>query len=279
MTDSLNRYPRLTKSFKGKYPFKIGTTSFIYPDYFIPNVRMLGPYLDEIELLLFESDSVASLLSKSVISDLIQLSENFNLTYNIHLPTDISISDPDPKKQQRAVDILIRVIDQTADLLPSTCTLHVPYTNLSFEDNKVRRWQNLVCNHLGKILAKGIPPEKLALETLDYPIDILSKIIEKLNLALCLDIGHLIVHGYDIQSIFNNYAELISIIHLHGVDHCRDHLALDQLPERLLRTVIWILKNFKGTVSLEVFCFQHLDTSLRFLDLCWNNDKEDIRII
>jgi sugar phosphate isomerase/epimerase len=279
MTDSLNRYPRLTKSFKGTYPFKIGTTSFIYPDYFIPNVRMLGPYLDEIELLLFESDSIDSLISKSVISDLIQLAENFNLTYNIHLPTDISISDPDPEKQQRAVDILIRVIDQTADLLPSTCTLHVPYTNLSFENNTVRRWQNLVCNHLGKILAKGIPPEKLALETLDYPIDILAEVIERLNLALCLDIGHLIVHGYDIQSIFNNYAELISIIHLHGVDHCRDHLALDQLPERLLRTVIWILKNFKGTVSLEVFCFQHLDTSLRFLDLCWNNDKEDIRII
>lgn len=279
MTDSLNRYPRLTKSFKGKYPFKIGTTSFIYPDYFIPNVRMLGPYLDEIELLLFESDSIDTLLSKSVISDLIQLAENFNLTYNIHLPTDISISDPDPKKQQRAVDILIRVIDQTADLLPSTCTLHVPYTNLSFEDNTVRRWQNLICNHLGKILAKGIPPEKLALETLDYPIDILAEIIERLNLALCLDIGHLIVHGYDIQSIFNSYAELIPIIHLHGVDHCRDHLALDQLPERLLRTVIWILKNFKGTVSLEVFCFQHLDTSLRFLDLGWNDDEEDIRII
>ncbi|MGD8257887.1 MAG: cobamide remodeling phosphodiesterase CbiR [Desulfobacterales bacterium] len=279
MTDLLNRYPRLTRSFKGKYPFKIGTTSFIYPDYFIPNVRMLGPYLDEIELLLFESDSVDSLLSKSVISDLIQLSKNFNLTYNIHLPTDISISDPDPKKQQRAVDILIRVIDQTADLLPSTCTLHVPYTNLSFEDNTVRRWQNLVCNHLRKILAKGIPPEKLALESLDYPIDILAEIIERLNLVLCLDIGHLIVHGYDIQSIFNSYAELISIIHLHGVDHCRDHLALDQLPERLLRTVIWILKNFKGTVSLEVFCFQHLDTSLRFLDLCWNDDEEHIRII
>jgi len=279
MTDSSNRYPRLTKSFKGKYPFKIGTTSFIYPDYFIPNVRMLGPYLDEIELLLFESDSVDSLLSKSVISDLIQLSENLNLTYNIHLPTDISISDPDPKKQQRAVDTLMRVIDQTADLLPSTCTLHVPYINLSFEEGTIRKWQDMVCNHLGNILTKGIPPEKLAIENLDYPIEILAGIIERLNLAICLDIGHLIVHGYDIQSIFNNYSELIPILHLHGVDNCRDHLALDRLPERLLRTVISILKNFKGTVSLEVFCFQHLDTSLKFLDLGWNNEKEDIRII
>ena len=274
MTDSSNRYPRLTKSFKGTYPFKIGTTSFIYPDYFIPNVKMLGPYLDEIELLLFESDSLDALLSRSVRAELVQLSENLNLTYNIHLPTDISISDPDPKKQQRAVDILMRVIDQTADLSPSTCTLHVPYTEISFEEDTIRGWLDGVCNHLETLLARGIAPEKLAIETLDYPIEIFARIIEKLNTAVCLDVGHLMVHGYDIHSIFNTYSELTSIIHLHGVDNRKDHLALDQLSETLLRRIISILKNFTGTLSLEVFCFEDLNISLKILERFWNSEQE-----
>ena len=48
-------YPALPKSYKGIFPFKIGTTSFIYPDGYVQNVKMLAPYLDEIELILFES--------------------------------------------------------------------------------------------------------------------------------------------------------------------------------------------------------------------------------
>jgi hypothetical protein len=46
-------YPALNKSYKGLFPFNIGTTSFIYPDDYVPNVKMLGPYLGNIELLLF----------------------------------------------------------------------------------------------------------------------------------------------------------------------------------------------------------------------------------
>ena len=79
MKNQLYTYPFLTKSYKGFYPFKIGTTSFIYPDLYVPNVRMLGPFVDEIELLLFESGPSASLLSKTVIADLQHLSREFNL--------------------------------------------------------------------------------------------------------------------------------------------------------------------------------------------------------
>ena len=37
------------------YPFKIGTTSYIYPAGYVDNVKILAPCLDEIELLLLES--------------------------------------------------------------------------------------------------------------------------------------------------------------------------------------------------------------------------------
>jgi hypothetical protein len=76
-------YPSLARSYKGIFPFKLGTTSFIYPDHYIPNVKMLGPYLDEIELLLFESLPADALPSKAVIAELSDLAREYDLTYNI----------------------------------------------------------------------------------------------------------------------------------------------------------------------------------------------------
>ena len=89
----------MTKSYKGLYPFRLATTSFIYPDHYVPNVKMLGPYFDEIELLLFESLQPDSLPDPTVIAQLSHLAEKYDLTYNVHLPTDISITDPRPSKQ------------------------------------------------------------------------------------------------------------------------------------------------------------------------------------
>ena len=70
-------YPTLPKSYKGLFPFKIGTTSYIYPDGYIPNVEALAPYLEEIELLLFESSPANLLLSPAEISDLGRLAKKY----------------------------------------------------------------------------------------------------------------------------------------------------------------------------------------------------------
>jgi sugar phosphate isomerase/epimerase len=267
-----NNYPSLTKSYKGKYPFKIGTTSFIYPDHYIPNVKMLGPYLDEIELLLFESTGTAGLPSKSVITKLSGLAEDFDLTYNVHLPTDISISDQDPKRQIHAVDTMIRVMELVYPLCPSSLTLHLPYIDGSFEENNIKIWQNRVHSNLEKILSAAVAKDKIAIETLDYSFKLVDDIIVDLDLKICLDLGHLMVHGYDIKKIFNKYADRTSIIHLHGVENDHDHTTLERLPKKLLEPVLWILKSFSGVVSLEIFSFENLNSSLKFLENHWEED-------
>ncbi|MBW2248941.1 MAG: sugar phosphate isomerase/epimerase, partial [Deltaproteobacteria bacterium] len=119
-------YPSLPKSYKGLYPFKLGTTSFIYPAGYAQNVIILAPYVDEIELLLFESNP-DSLPSTHEIKKLLSLSKEFDLTYNVHLPTDVSLSDPEPSIRHAAVETLKKVMDLTAPLSPSTCTLHLSY--------------------------------------------------------------------------------------------------------------------------------------------------------
>jgi hypothetical protein len=61
----------------------------------------------------------------------------------------------------------------------------------------------------------------------------------------------------------------MAVIHLHGVtvqDHkVRDHAGLDCLAPEQLDQVMALLRNFRGTVSLEVFNRLNLDRSLAVL--------------
>jgi sugar phosphate isomerase/epimerase len=262
-------YPSLTKSHKGIYPFKLGTTSFIYPDHYISNVKLLGPYLDEIELLFFESKGIDALPSKSVITELSRLAKEFDLNYNVHLPTDTSISSLDHREQRHAVENMIRVMDLVAPLSPSALILHVPYPEESFEAYNVKKWQNRVYNNLDKLSAAALQKDKLAIENLDYPFELLEDIILELDLKICLDLGHLMVYDYDIIKVFNKYSFKTSIIHLHGVEKGQDHKTLDLLPKKLIEPVLWILKRFTGVVSLEIFSFENLKSSLKFLEKHW----------
>jgi len=44
------------RSLKGLFPFRPGTTSYIIPGEIEPNVRHLGGMVDDIEIVLFQSD-------------------------------------------------------------------------------------------------------------------------------------------------------------------------------------------------------------------------------
>ena len=267
-------YSTLSKSYKGAFPFNIGTTSFIYPDDYVANVKMLGPYLENIELLLFESNHTDALPSKQVIGELANLAKDFNLTYNVHLPTDISISNRDPQKQSIAVETIVRVVERVAPLCPTTLTLHVPYHDDSLEEDDVKNWQERAIKNLDKILASGIPAQLISIENLDYPFEIVAPVISGLDLTICLDCGHLMLHGDDIQTFFNTYSAKTAIIHLYGVAKNHFHGALDQLSETKMAPIMRLLAKFNGIVSLEVFSYAHLDASLKFLEKCWNNQQK-----
>jgi len=259
----------LPKSYKGVYPFKLSTTSFIYKDSYVPNVKMLGPYLDEIELLLFESKP-GCLPKQNEIDELSILSKEFDITYNIHLPTDIYFSHKDPSVRQHAVETILRVLDLTSPLSPSTCTLHLSYDEASREKANVIRWQELTSESIKQLINFGVKAEETSIENLNYPFEWVEDIVRDFKFNICMDIGHLIVCDTDIKTFFDSYFENISIIHLHGVENGRDHLSLERLPEERVGEVIEILNKYKKTVSIEVFSYDALKSSLEFLEKCWN---------
>ena len=258
-------HPPLPKSYKGAFSFKIGTTSFIYPDGYVQNVKMLAPYLDEIELLLFES-TPGSLPSVHEVEQLFSLANEFDLTYNIHLPLDISLGAPERSIQHFALETIKQIINLTATLSPSTYTLHLPYDEVDFDGEQIKHWQARLNTSIKKLLSAGINGEMISIETLSYPLSWVEEILIDFNLSVCIDIGHLMLYGFDPESVFNKYKKRTPILHLHGVDNHQDHLPLDRLTKENAKTVSNILKEYEGVVSLEIFSFEHLKTSLIFLE-------------
>ncbi|MBL7179971.1 MAG: cobamide remodeling phosphodiesterase CbiR [Pseudomonadota bacterium] len=261
-------YPALPKSYKGVYPFKLGATSFTYPDHIIPNIKMLGPYLDEIELLLFES-APSSLPSRADINEIRRLAAAFDLTYNIHLPLDISLGAPDPSRRQADLETIKHIIDLTASLSPSTRTLHLPYDETDAEPERIQRWRERLCQSIKQLLAAGIDSESISIENLDYPFEWVEAILNDFNLSVCIDIGHLMVNQYDVEAAFDKYHAKTTIIHLHGVENNQDHLSLDRMSPEKTEIIIKKLQRFGQVVSLEVFSYEKLVGSLDFLDKCW----------
>ncbi|MCF8110407.1 MAG: sugar phosphate isomerase/epimerase [Desulfobacteraceae bacterium] len=280
MTDKKNnskthpQYKPLDKSYKNRFPFTVASPSFIYPDHVLPNARMLAPFIDEIELVFFESEYEESLPPEGDIKKLAKLSESTGLTYNVHLPIDVSITDPDEKKRAEAIKLTARTVERARLLEPSTWTLHLPYTGCGNDARSVETWQKLAGPAVKTLLdTTGIASRSVSVETLDYPPAWLKPLADDLDLSICLDIGHLMEHGYDIADAFKTFGERISILHLYGgVKSGRGHIGLGHLPDIYAPAVSYILSCFSGTVSLEVFSRKDLEESLSALArLVWND--------
>jgi len=257
------------KSYKGLYPFRLATTSFIYPAGYADNVEAIGPFVDEIELLFFETLTGDRSALHAEVQRLLGLSERLTLSFNVHLPTDVCPSHASKIKRQAAVDALKQVTELTSPLSPSTWTLHLPFEGSFLNMEHVKRWQDRSLQGVTAFLDSGIVPQSISVETLDYPFELAEPIISELGLSVCMDVGHHIVHGFDYQALFKRLAERITILHLHGVEGHNDHLSLDRLTPQHTAAILEVLKQFKGVASIEVFSYSQLKSSLEFLEKNW----------
>jgi sugar phosphate isomerase/epimerase len=254
------------KPLKGIYPFRLGTTSYIYPADYVANVQRLAPFLDEIELLLFES-TYASLPSSVVVSELGRLAVEKQVTYNVHLPLDIDLGATDTAARHQAVNALAVVMERVQPLLPTSYTLHLGCHIHDFSSDKVAAWQNRTAQSLSHLFKEtAVPGRQICIETLDYPPKWFLPLLDPFDLSVCLDIGHIVRFGYAaIEDIFSNFLHRTQIFHLHGVRQGKDHLALNHLDQEVLHKLAAVLSGFSGSVSLEVFSLEHLKQSMHCL--------------
>ena len=271
----------MLKDYRGRFPFKLATTSYIYPDEIVPNVVKLGPFFDEIELVLFESKGKNRIPDSTQINRLIELSLLHRVGFNIHLPIDISLGDESEKVRATGVSVVRRVIQKTLPVNPSFYVLHLDFINPPtpslrkggergfMQETDIEAWRMRVIRSLKEILNQGIEPKRISIETLGYPFEWIEDTVKEFGFSICLDIGHILINGYDLDHYFKTYLPRTSIIHLHGVHNSSDHLGIETLPEPDLNLILSALRRYHGIVSLEVFSINELKSSLSILEEKW----------
>ena len=193
------------------------------------------------------------------------LAADLDITYNVHLPIDIDPADPLAERRRQARHELERFIRRTLPLAPTSFTLHLPCNRKMADTELIRCWQTFNGDALAALLDSGIDPDLICVENLDYPFEWVAGIVERFNLRICFDLGHMLIQGQPLDVFFARYKDRIDIIHLHAVEGGRDHLALDRMDPAAWKIIRPILSEFAGTVAVEGFSRQNLERSLAFL--------------
>jgi sugar phosphate isomerase/epimerase len=139
----------------------------------------------------------------------------------------------------------------------------------AIQEKDVEAWRRRVSRSLKEILSNGIEAKRISIETLAYPFEWIEDMVKEFGFSICLDIGHILTHGYDLENYLKSYLPRTSIVHLHGVHKGSDHLGIEKMPEPDLNLILSALRHYHGIVSIEVFSINELKSSLSILEEKW----------
>jgi sugar phosphate isomerase/epimerase len=267
-----------------------GTTSYVLPADLLPNVRLLAPLVDDIELILFEGEE-SNLPRRGDVAEMGRLARESGSGFTVHLPLDVGIGELDPVLRRRAQETCLRVVDLTLELEPHAFVVHpelplayhppfgeAPQPLDSLAPGFKARWLEALGESLARIAAlTGDFP--LALENLQFPYAWVRELLDDLDLGVTFDVGHLLSAGGVVSDHLTAIGDRLTVVHLHGFADGRDHQALTSYPKTELAAM---LAGFAAVptrrpalasddnlpaivVSLEVFGWRPTVPSLRAL--------------
>jgi sugar phosphate isomerase/epimerase len=241
-------------------PFRLGSTSYVYPDDILPNVEQLAAAgdVDDVELILFEvDDGPNNLPSEAIITRLAALGAAANISYTVHLPLDLTLA-ADGSAAHQSLQKAERVIKITAPLTPYAYVFHLDGQGVGQPG-----WVDRSVRALEQVIPWVERPELLAVENLEtWDAAYLDPVLESLPISRTTDIGHLWKMGLDPLARLAAWLPRTRVIHLHGLAE-RDHKSLALMAPEELDPVVEALLSFPytGVLTLEVFETQDFFTS------------------
>lgn len=254
---------------KGRYPWRVGATSFVLPAGVSENVDYLADRADDIQLLFFESASQTLLPHKVDVSYLQNSAQEHNVTYTVHLPTDLSLGGDNRQAREGGVVEVLRLMEELAPLEPRAFDLHL---NMVSDVDK-ELWIDRL-DHSLTLLADRLGRDRdlIAVENIDYSFSQVRSLVLEHGFSLCLDIGHALRYGDDVSQIIEDMCHARHI-HYHGVAGGRDHRAISSSSGELSRRLgaAMAAENFDGVFTVEVYTRNALEKSLKELAAAWSD--------
>jgi sugar phosphate isomerase/epimerase len=152
------------------------------------------------------------------------------VTYTVHLPLwSVEPSTPLTPVRRGSVEAVIQMIQTTAPVEPEVYVLHATgnlaaeFYNMKISEMArtiiLRQFQNGARESIKTILAEtGIPSRKLAIETIEFPLDLTIELAEELDLSMCLDTGHVLAGfpgWFDFFEVVDRILPRVAEVHLH----------------------------------------------------------------
>lgn len=243
----------------------------MYPADIVPNVQRMAPVVDDIELVLFQSEHSSNFPHKKTIAQLKELGKDNGCTYTVHFPIDKKAGSSDPGIRRSFVNAVKTLVDLTSDLTPFAYILHLEGISGLSTPEQIETWRKNVNDVCSEICAISlVEKSKICIENLDYNIDLNADVASLHGFSLCLDIGHLFLYHNNWPLVCRNFAPRAKVIHVHGIRDGKDHNAL-RLKElnkthKVLREV---LETFFGVLTLEVFNEQDFLESREAIEGLW----------
>ena len=265
---------------KKRYPFRVGTTSYIVQAGLCENLLWLSDRVDDMQLVLFDSPGCSNLPSEAEVENLKNISREKEISVSVHLPVSIELGDPDPAIRRSSAELFKRTVELTAPLDPSFWVFHVTGAPafasmrttdfVALETCKVR-----VYEALSPLMDLFDDSRKLAIENVLPHFYIEPEFVSAFDTAVCIDIGHLLCHGQDVDEHLARWIRRCRSVHLHGVDvNGIDHQSLHCIPRTLLSHILKKLQQlgFGGTLTLEVFEREGFERSIVALEAAYSDD-------
>lgn len=206
------------------------------------------------------------------------------LAYTLHLPLwSVEPSTPLTPVRRGSVEALVETIRATRPIEPEVYVLHATgalaaeFYNMQISEMArmliLRQFQSGARASIRSLLDEtGIPSRRLAIETIEFPLDMTLELAEEFDLSVCLDTGHVLAGfpgWFDFFEVLEKLLPRLAEVHLHdskkmpegvrgyGEDHKplgQSDLELGRLLDRLAAA------NFSGPLVFELKVDEALDS-------------------
>jgi sugar phosphate isomerase/epimerase len=189
-------------------------------------------------------------INKESIRELIKIKKEEKIVYTVHLPLwSIEPASPNEFIRKASVDVLADAVRLCEPLDPEVYVVHAT-GSLAAEFSRLEVdefYREFIGSQMGNIAEKSIrellsktnlEPNRLAVETVEFPFKFMRGIIDRLDLSICFDTGHLLAGysgTYPFMGFLHDNFDRIANIHFHdgfcedkgnGQKIVKDHLPL-----------------------------------------------------
>ena len=259
---------------KRRFPFRVGTTSYIVQDNLIENLRFLADKVDEMQLVLFDTECGSNIPTPREIDELRRIARDTDTAFTVHLPGSIELGDPDPEVRRTSCELFKRVVNAITPLSPLGWILHIvgspEYSRReTIDPDRLTHQAERAHESLARLMPLFGSSRDLCIENIHTHFFIEPPFVEAFDTSACIDVGHLVCHGQNVEEHLNAWLPRCRVMHLHGTNGMgEDHASLAHLPKSFLRKLFERLKEgpTPETVTLEVFGREDFEASMGALD-------------